>query len=100
MDGLRIEAIVKELSILEDSRAILIDIAAVYHVHVIELLIGAAICGEVMAAVEVVRERREVGGAGCERLQVRCAGFNGKLGSSFGQLFQAVDPASELTMVA
>jgi hypothetical protein len=27
-------------------------------------------------------------------LQVRCAGFNGKLGSSFGQLFQAVDPAS------
>jgi hypothetical protein len=33
-------------------------------------------------------------------LQVRCAGFNGKLGSSFGQLFQAVDPASELTMAA
>jgi hypothetical protein len=31
-------------------------------------------------------------------LQVRCAGFNGKLGSSFGQLFQAVDPASELAM--
>jgi hypothetical protein len=31
-------------------------------------------------------------------LQVRCAGFNSKLGSSFGQLFQAVDPASELTM--
>jgi hypothetical protein len=29
-------------------------------------------------------------------LQVRCAGFNGKLGSSFGQLFQAADPASEL----
>ena len=28
-------------------------------------------------------------------LQVRCAGFNGKLGSSFGQLFQAADPASE-----
>jgi len=28
-------------------------------------------------------------------LQVRCAGFNGKLGSSFGQLFQAVDPASD-----
>ena len=33
-------------------------------------------------------------------LQVRCAGFNGKLGSSFGQLFQAVDPASELGMAA
>ena len=33
-------------------------------------------------------------------LQVRCAGFNGKLGSSFGQLFQAVDPASELAMAA
>jgi hypothetical protein len=49
---------------------------------------------------QVRGERREVGGAGCERLQVRCAGFNGKLGSSFGQLFQAVDPASELTMVA
>src|SRR4051794_13950849 len=31
-------------------------------------------------------------------LQVRCAGFNGKLASSFGQLFQAVDPASELVM--
>jgi len=28
-------------------------------------------------------------------LQVRCAGFNGKLGPSFGQLFQAADPASE-----
>ena len=27
-------------------------------------------------------------------------GFNGKLGSSFGQLFQAVDPASELAMAA
>jgi hypothetical protein len=34
------------------------------------------------------------------RLQVRCAGFNGKLGSSFGQLFQAVDPASERAMAA
>jgi hypothetical protein len=33
-------------------------------------------------------------------LQVRCAGFNGKLGSSFGQLFRAVDPASELAMAA
>jgi hypothetical protein len=33
-------------------------------------------------------------------LQVRCAGFNGKFGSSFGQLFQAVDPASELAMAA
>jgi hypothetical protein len=33
-------------------------------------------------------------------LQVRCAGFNGKLASSFGQLFQAVDPASELAMAA
>ncbi|MGF7212932.1 hypothetical protein GGE65_007568 [Skermanella aerolata] len=33
-------------------------------------------------------------------LQVRCAGFNGKLGSSFGQLFQAVDPATELAMAA
>ena len=27
-------------------------------------------------------------------------GFNGKLASSFGQLFQAVDPASELAMAA
>jgi hypothetical protein len=33
-------------------------------------------------------------------LQVRCAGFNGKLGSGFCQLFQAVDPASELAMAA
>jgi hypothetical protein len=33
-------------------------------------------------------------------LQVRCAGFNGKLGSSFGQLFQAADPASDLAMAA
>ena len=33
-------------------------------------------------------------------LQVRCAGFNGKFGSSFGQLFQIVDPASELAMAA
>jgi hypothetical protein len=33
-------------------------------------------------------------------LQVRCAGLNGKFGSSFGQLFQAVDPASELPMAA
>ena len=33
-------------------------------------------------------------------LQVRCAGFNGKLGSGFGQLFQAADPASELAMAA
>ena len=46
------------------------------------------------------RERREVGGAGCERLQVRCAGFNGKFGPGFGQLFHAVDPASELAMAA
>jgi hypothetical protein len=33
-------------------------------------------------------------------LQVRCAGFNGKFESTFGQLFQIVDPASELTMAA
>jgi hypothetical protein len=33
-------------------------------------------------------------------LLLQCAGFNGKLGSSFGQLFQAVDPASELAMAA
>jgi hypothetical protein len=33
-------------------------------------------------------------------LQVRCAGFNGKLGSSFGQLFQTGDPASERAMAA
>jgi hypothetical protein len=33
-------------------------------------------------------------------LQVRCAGFNGMLGSSFCQLFQAVDPTSELAMAA
>jgi hypothetical protein len=33
-------------------------------------------------------------------LQVRCAGFNGKLGSSVGQLFQAVDPAPGLAMAA
>ena len=33
-------------------------------------------------------------------LQVRCAVVNGKLASSFGQLFQAVDPASELAMAA
>jgi hypothetical protein len=33
-------------------------------------------------------------------LQVRGAGFNGKLGSSFGQLFQAADPASERAMAA
>jgi hypothetical protein len=33
-------------------------------------------------------------------LQVRCAGFNGKLGSSFGQLLHAVDPASKLPMAA
>ena len=33
-------------------------------------------------------------------LQVRCAVLNGKLSSSFGQLFQAVDPASELAMAA
>jgi hypothetical protein len=31
---------------------------------------------------------------------LQCAGFNGKLGSSFGQLFQAVDPTSELPMAA
>jgi hypothetical protein len=38
---------------------------------------------------------------GADRLlQVRCAGFNGKLGSSFGQLFQAVDPATELALAA
>jgi hypothetical protein len=34
------------------------------------------------------------------RLQVRCAALNGKLGSSFGHLFQAVDPASERAMAA
>jgi hypothetical protein len=33
-------------------------------------------------------------------LQVCCAGINGKLGSSFGQLFHAVDPASDLAMAA
>jgi hypothetical protein len=33
-------------------------------------------------------------------LQVRCAGFNGKLGPSFGPLFHAADPASELAMAA
>src|SRR3954464_2058969 len=33
-------------------------------------------------------------------LQVRGAAINGKLGSSFGQLFQDVDPASELAMAA
>jgi hypothetical protein len=33
-------------------------------------------------------------------LHVRCAAFNGKLGSSFGQLFQAVDPATELVTAA
>ena len=33
-------------------------------------------------------------------LQVRCAGFNGKFGSSFGQLFHAADPASDLAMAA
>jgi hypothetical protein len=33
-------------------------------------------------------------------LQVRCASINGKFGSSFGQLFHAVDPASELAMAA
>jgi hypothetical protein len=33
-------------------------------------------------------------------LQVRCAAVNGKLGFSFGQLFQAVDPATELAMAA
>jgi hypothetical protein len=31
---------------------------------------------------------------------VRCAGFNGKFGYSFGQLFQIVDPASELARAA
>jgi len=31
-------------------------------------------------------------------LQVRCVGFNGRLNFSFGQLFQAVDPSSELAM--
>lgn len=31
-------------------------------------------------------------------LQVCYAGFNGKLGSSFWHLLQAVDPASELAM--
>jgi hypothetical protein len=31
-------------------------------------------------------------------LLLQCAGFNGKLGSSFGQLFQAVDPAPGLAM--
>jgi hypothetical protein len=33
-------------------------------------------------------------------LQVRCAAVNGKLGFSFGQLFQDVDPATELAMAA
>ena len=33
-------------------------------------------------------------------LQVRCAGFNGKFESSFGQLFQIIDPASELAIAA
>ena len=33
-------------------------------------------------------------------LQVRCAALNGQLGSSFGQLFQAVGPASELAIAA
>ena len=33
-------------------------------------------------------------------LLLQCAGFNGKLGSSFGQLFQAVDPVTELAMAA
>jgi hypothetical protein len=33
-------------------------------------------------------------------LQVRCAVFNGKLWSSFGQLFQAVDPATKLVTAA
>src|SRR3954470_7895808 len=33
-------------------------------------------------------------------LLLQCAGFNGKLGSSFGQLFQAVDPASDLARAA
>jgi hypothetical protein len=33
-------------------------------------------------------------------LQVRCAVLNGKFGSSFGQLFQAADLASELAMAA
>ena len=38
---------------------------------------------------------------GADRLlQVRCAVYNGTLGSGFGQLFQAVDPASELAMAA
>jgi hypothetical protein len=33
-------------------------------------------------------------------LQVRRAALNGKLSSSFGQLFHAADPASELAMAA
>src|SRR3954470_17345708 len=33
-------------------------------------------------------------------LQVRCAAVNGKLGSSFGQLFQDVGPATQLAMAA
>ena len=33
-------------------------------------------------------------------LLLQGAGFNGKLGSNFGQLFQTVDPASELAMAA
>jgi hypothetical protein len=33
-------------------------------------------------------------------LQVRCAGFNGKFGPGFGQLFQSGDPASGLAMAA
>jgi len=37
---------------------------------------------------------------GADLLQVCCTGFNGKLGSSFSQLFQAVDPASNSAMAA
>jgi len=33
-------------------------------------------------------------------LLLQCAGFNGKPGSSFGQLFHTVDPASDLAMAA
>ena len=33
-------------------------------------------------------------------LLLQCAVLNGKLSSGFGQLFQAVDPASDLAMTA
>ena len=38
---------------------------------------------------------------GALRLQVRCAALNGKLGSAFGQLFEAeVDPVTDMAMAA